>query len=57
MSSLFDCPSCGHKHDTTDWTENFNNDGDIFEIECHQCEEDFSVVPTIEVIYEHPCSL
>lgn len=57
MSSLFDCPSCGHKHDTTDWIEFFNHDGDTFEFECHQCEEEFSVVPRVEVSYWPPVTM
>lgn len=57
MSDLFKCLNCSHKHDTTDWFENWVCDGDDFITECHQCEEGFVVVPRVEVSYEHPRSL
>ncbi len=57
MSDLFECPHCSHKNDTTDWTENFNHDGDTFEVECHECENEFSVTPRIEVTYWPPATM
>ena len=54
MSDDFNCPHCGHKHDTTDWFEFYSGDGDDFDIECRNCEEDFRVVPRIEVSYWPP---
>ena len=54
MSEPFNCPHCGHQHDTTDWVELWSRDGDDFDIECHNCEEDFNVEPRIEVSYWPP---
>lgn len=46
------CPHCGHLHDTSDWVEYGGHDGDSFDIECYECEEDFSCTTTVTITYE-----
>lgn len=50
------CPNCLVELDTTDWTECFTFNDEIFEIECSFCDNNFMVkvdiTPTYEVVEE-----
>ena len=51
--SDFKCNLCDSVQDTTDWVENFMNDGDEFEVVCSNCHEDIQVSVSIEVSYDN----
>lgn len=52
MSDDFNCPHCGHKHDTTDWLEYWAYDGDHWIEDCEKCKEAFTVKVNFTVDYE-----
>lgn len=51
MSDDFNCPHCKHEINTTDWIECWNGDSDYWDEECPNCEKQFEVTVSIEVIY------
>lgn len=53
MTDDFKCPHCQAINDTTDWLENWNWDGEVFEICCCECEQPSSIKVTVSVDYEH----
>lgn len=52
MSNNVNCPCCDFEIDTTDWTENFTFNDEVFEVNCSKCEEYFSVKVDITTNYE-----
>jgi|26BtaG_2_1085354.scaffolds.fasta_scaffold22105_3 RNA polymerase subunit RPABC4/transcription elongation factor Spt4 len=51
MTDTINCPNCGYENDTTDWIECWNGDSDCWDEECPNCEKNFEVTVSIEVIY------
>lgn len=46
------CPNCNYDLDTTDWTELFTFNDEVFDVQCGHCEESFEVVVDITPQYE-----
>lgn len=49
---ILECPNCKTFLETTDWTEHFTFNDEVFEIQCGSCDHYFDVKVDITPEYE-----